>query len=433
MNKNNLFLLVLVSISLSITSCREKSDTLLPYDKYDVYNYGYATFSYEEQFKAFWTAMNCNYTLWDYEEEFGVDWDSTFDEYLPKFKELDAKGVVSDNELFSLYEEMVKPLHDGHLAIQICNIKSGKYSAYIKPSEIRNQIERKSDMDVPETNLYYYYSPAAGDNMVVDHDEMKYDYLFPASHNCQYALFKENIVYYQLSAFNLSDFDKKAGLLEKQERLDSVVNVRNKWFDKVRELHQNRSLKGVIIDVRNNGGGYAEDYKYVLGSLQDPNYTINGRNYLKIGEERYKTGVGRLDFSSQRFPCLFTLNSERETISDVPVVILANCNTVSTAEFVCLNAKNMDNGYVIGRRTWGAYSTLNNAYTESYSGIIGEQNKGPFFMYIPKCAFFSDDGEIIEGKGVTPDIDVQLDVQEYYSTGRDTQLERALEFIRTGK
>ena len=34
---------------------------------------------------------------------------------------------------------------------------------------------------------------------------------------------------------------------------------------------------------------------------------------------------------------------------------------------------------------------------------------------------------------IVPDIEVELDLEEYESTGRDTQLERAIEFIRKGK
>lgn len=38
---------------------------------------------------------------------------------------------------------------------------------------------------------------------------------------------------------------------------------------------------------------------------------------------------------------------------------------------------------------------------------------------------------IVEGNGIQPDIDVDLDVAQF-KQGRDTQLERALQYIRTG-
>jgi C-terminal processing protease CtpA/Prc len=42
------------------------------------------------------------------------------------------------------------------------------------------------------------------------------------------------------------------------------------------------------------------------------------------------------------------------------------------------------------------------------------------------------DKQILEGVGVTPDIEVDFNVSLYTTTGRDTQLERALQFITTG-
>ena len=40
--------------------------------------------------------------------------------------------------------------------------------------------------------------------------------------------------------------------------------------------------------------------------------------------------------------------------------------------------------------------------------------------------------QILEGVGLYPDIEVDFDAQLYVSTGRDTQLERALQFCATG-
>jgi C-terminal processing protease CtpA/Prc len=42
------------------------------------------------------------------------------------------------------------------------------------------------------------------------------------------------------------------------------------------------------------------------------------------------------------------------------------------------------------------------------------------------------DKQILEGVGLTPDIEVDFDVTLYRSTGRDTQLDRALQYLRTG-
>lgn len=50
------------------------------------------------------------------------------------------------------------------------------------------------------------------------------------------------------------------------------------------------------------------------------------------------------------------------------------------------------------------------------------------------CVTYYDGGiGNIEGKGITPDIEVPFDHTLYNETRRDSQFERALEYIRTGK
>jgi C-terminal processing protease CtpA/Prc len=65
-------------------------------------------------------------------------------------------------------------------------------------------------------------------------------------------------------------------------------------------------------------------------------------------------------------------------------------------------------------------------------GHIGERGKTPVYVYLPSVATFTLDKKIIEGEGITPDIEVDFDEATFKATGRDTQLDRALQFLRTG-
>ena len=48
-------------------------------------------------------------------------------------------------------------------------------------------------------------------------------------------------------------------------------------------------------------------------------------------------------------------------------------------------------------------------------------------------AAFTREGKLIEGEGIAPDIEVPFDVDLYEATGQDSQLDRALRYIRTGQ
>ncbi|MCR5470188.1 MAG: hypothetical protein K6F22_04525, partial [Prevotella sp.] len=63
---------------------------------------------------------------------------------------------------------------------------------------------------------------------------------------------------------------------------------------------------------------------------------------------------------------------------------------------------------------------------------IGEQNKTSVYIYLPMCALFSMDNKSYEGVGIEPDIEVDFDLDLFNTTGCDTQLERALQYIENG-
>ena len=104
------------------------------------------------------------------------------------------------------------------------------------------------------------------------------------------------------------------------------------------------------------------------------------------------------------------------------------------AEITSLSAKEIDNARLVGKRTWGGLCGLmdNLVFTFNYSGHIGVDGETPVYVYLPLLATFTHGGQQLEGVGVTPDIEVDLDVNLLETTGRDTQLDRALQYIRTG-
>ena len=251
----------------------------------------------------------------------------------------------------------------------------------------------------------------------------------------KYACFKDNIAYFYLSDFYLTPYMNDENFHKKFGQVDAVtqqlgLTVRQAWqawFDKVQQLHASGQLKGVIIDLRNNGGGMLTDYQYVLGSMLPS-------GDFEVAFSRFKRGVGRYDYSPLSPFKVPTLETTHETITE-PIVILTNSGSVSMAEMTSLGCQSLPNGTLIGKRTHGGLCSLipdPGVYYQNYSGIIGERGVTPVWLYIPQMTTVSKEGQILEGVGLTPDIEVDLDVTQYQATGRDTQLERALQFCTTG-
>ena len=422
-----------------VTSCREESDALQNYAFNDGLAFEKAQKSFAGKFKVLWKALDQNYGIWDYERSQGVDWDAVYDEFLPKYEALDKRDDVTDDELQKLLEATLAPLHDGHFAAQMENHQTGNFVVTV-PSNTRTK-ERDDFEAMKNTthNLSAYLPAAFGGtgNQILDYKEADTHIAEMGEYGItvKYALFKDNIAYFYFSGFYLTlylndeKYQKifgKANAATQQLAL-AVRQAWQAWFDKVQELHASGQLKGVVIDLRNNGGGMLDDNQYVLGSMLPS-------GGFEVAFSRFKRGVGRYDYSPLSPFKVPTLETAHETITE-PIVVLTNCGSVSMAEITSLGCQSLPNGTLIGKRTHGGLCSLitnPGVYYQNYSGIIGEMNKTPIYLYIPHMTTISKEGKLFEGVGLTPDIEVDLDVTQYQATGRDTQLERALQFCTTG-
>lgn len=403
----------------------------------DLHDIEEANMTFEGQFKAIWTALNFNYPIWDYEEEkYGLNWDSVYQEYLPKFKELDEKRMdVSDFTIWMLYTEIMNKLHDGHIYLRLRNcsrLSSNSDIFYFdkvwrRSENISPQFNRNTNRILNDTaltpNLSYYYKTSDKNKIV--------EYTTTYNHLTQYCRFSDDILYFYFRSFN---FTHVFNDIEKPETDKECIAVWEKWFNSVQELHNNGGLKGIIIDLRNNEGGTAEGYKYILGALHGANSSCGN---FSLGYLRHKTSVGRHDYSALT-PWVLPIYPDKHANVTVPIVVLADLYSSSMAEITCLAAKKLPNACVIGTKTWGCFSPLTdtaNSNAITYRGNIGdpELQTISFYIKMPTAAFLSDEKEILEGNGVEPDIEVVLDRELLKEIGRDNQIERALEYIRTGR
>ena len=520
--KNKITILAAALLLMAVASCREKSEVLDNYAFKDKLVFQKADTSFAAKFDILWSALDQNYNLWDYEASQGVDWDKVYDTYYPRFKALDEQNTVLDTDVEALMKEAFGVLHDGHLAVQMRNHKTGKFIT-CSPSDLRNA--DRPDLEIADNfqpDLSYYETTNAGENKVtesdnvntsfndhlddvknaiilksLDYDEksldggltpvdkdrldslkmfkktldnleeiaptlgtkgtiqafnilmLHYSYLnvkgaevYPVDManmgiSIKYALLGGNVPYIYIDGFNLTSYlnaieqEKLDNLLEASPELkkkaDKVKQIWQKWFDKIQELSAAGTMKGVVIDVRSNGGGNADDYQYLLGAL----LPSGGHNLMDI---RQKSGPGRYDYAPIISQTMKTYKDNHVVVKE-PITVLANCKSVSMAEITCLGCQLLDNGKVVGTRTWGGMCGLIDGpeeYTQTYSSGLGVQNETAVWAYIPMlCAF--PHGKVLDGIGITPDMEVPLDSDAWKKGhGPDSQLDRALQYIRTG-
>ena len=154
---------------------------------------------------------------------------------------------------------------------------------------------------------------------------------------------------------------------------------------------ENADKKALIIDVRNNGGGYIHDW--LVEALTKKPYALSTYRYFD-GKTKYKNPGNTVD---------------------VPIALLINENSFSDAEIFPTLFKQLKLGVVIGMPTSGSVIG-----TGHYRFMEGSS------MRMPSTGWFTPTGKNMEGNGAIPDIFVDPTPQQVINDD-DVQLKRAVE------
>lgn len=189
-----------------------------------------------------------------------------------------------------------------------------------------------------------------------------------------------------LNAEELKQFESNSSVTSSKtkvwniEDLDSGVTYLDINFfhlslsEKVVELLQQRNLNnGLLIDLRDNGGGFVDSAVELAGLFLDEKLVVHTRGRSPAAN-RY-------------------LSTDNETpFADIPVLILVNEGTASAAEIFSAAIQDHKSGLVAGGDTYGKGSVQSLIYTQ-YGAI-----------QITTSLNYRPSGSGIQGEGVRPDI-----------------------------
>lgn len=157
----------------------------------------------------------------------------------------------------------------------------------------------------------------------------------------------------------------------------------------------------LIFDLRDNPGGFLEQAVLVADLFLDEGVILIER--VSDGQER-------------EFP-----SSDGELAEDISLVVLINGGSASASEIVAGAIQDRGRATLIGEITFGKGSvqlphTLSNGAE----------------LRVTIARWFTPNDRAIHGEGLAPDIEVSL-TPEDVEADRDPQLERAIEYLRTGQ
>ena len=258
-------------------------------------------------FEALWQIIDEHYCFFDYKQhEYGLDWNAVYNKYKVR-----VSDHMTSDQLFEVLTDMLAELRDGHVNLS-SSMDYGRYWAWHEayPQNFSDTLERRY--------LGTDYKIAAG---------MKYRVL------------DDNIGYIRYDSF-------LQGIGE--GNLDDCLTYL-------------ALCRGLIIDIRNNGGGDLTTAERLAGRFVQEKTLVS---YMQ-----HKTGKGHNDFSSLEARYLEPSSNIRW---HKPVCILTNRSVFSAANDFAVMMHTLPNVKLVGDHTGGGSgmpmsNSLPNGWSVRYS------------------------------------------------------------------
>lgn len=303
----------------------------------------------QDNFEALWSIIDEHYCFFEYKE---IDWDSIHTAYAPR-----VNNEMNALALFDLCSEMLNELQDGHVNLT----SSFSTSHYWK---------------------WFQDYPVNYDERIIHENYLNFD--FYQTNGITYKKLQENIGYMYYSSFS-------NGI--SQNSLDHI-------------LAHLAPCNGLIIDIRNNGGGTLTNVD-VLVSRFITQRTLAG--YIC-----HKTGAGHNDFSEPY--AYYYEPPQGHILYNKPIVVLTNRHTYSAANNFVQVMRLLPQVTIIGDRTGGG------------SGMPFTYNlPNGWNIRLSSSPILDANGNDTEW-GIDPDIKIDMDTTAALN-GHDTILDKAIEVL----
>ena len=168
----------------------------------------------------------------------------------------------------------------------------------------------------------------------------------------------------------------------------------NQFKTAIDEL-QSDGMKGLVIDLRDNPGGLLDTVVDMLDYMLPDGLLVYTADKNGNGDKYYSDDGHQVD---------------------IPLVVLVNGNSASASEVFTGAIKDFKWGTIIGTQTFGKGIVQDILPLGDGSGLK-----------ITVAHYYTPSGFDLHGKGITPDIEVELDETAVYGEDSDNQLKAAIE------
>ncbi|WBQ04811.1 S41 family peptidase [Kribbella sp. CA-293567] len=323
-------------------------------------------------FDQFWSTYAENYPFFRAK---GIDWDKVRATYRPQ-----VKPTMSEDALFDLLTAMIKPLGDAHTALR---------------SETRSFPGVRPGTTLPTEELEARIRPYIEKATLKGARFTSY-----ANDRIGYADLPGRVGYLRVIAFlgygDVPDYNAERKILD--DTLDQILTEQRA-----------RSLRGLIIDLRINGGG-SDQLGLDLASR------LTGKRFFAYSKRARNDPSDPAAFTTAQ--PLFVHPSERTKYTG-PITILTSGSQMSAGEtFTQAMANRTPRPIRIGQNTQGVFSDV----------LVRTLPNGWQFI-VPNEEFRTRDRKSYDGPGLPPDLRTPVFTPAEFAAGRDTANRTALKLL----
>nr|WP_253190266.1 S41 family peptidase [Paraburkholderia phenazinium] len=157
--------------------------------------------------------------------------------------------------------------------------------------------------------------------------------------------------------------------------------------------HQEPNLKGLILDLRNNGGGLVESAVGVAGAfLPRDSIVVTTNGQVEYSKRAYRDTYAYYRLSSFNSDPLL---NEPAIFKTVPMIVLTNAYTASASEIVAGALQDAHRAVILGKTTFGKGSVQTSVPLTSNTALR-----------LTTAYYYTPSGRSIQDIGIRPDVPV---------------------------
>lgn len=185
-------------------------------------------------------------------------------------------------------------------------------------------------------------------------------------------------------------------------QLSSFDEDSGKSFKKILDDLKGKGMKGLIVDLRDNPGGYLDQCVNIASNFVSKDNVVVSTIDKYDSKKEYKSKGGNY--------------------IGLPLVVLTNENSASASEIFAGAIRDYKAGELIGEKTFG----------KGVVQTLFETGEGTA-LKVTISKYYTPNGEDINKKGISPNIEVKYPeelLKEPYNREKDPQFKKALEVIK---